>query len=446
MLLRFIVENLFCFAEETTFSMVATKDDALPKQVMPGLGDRYRVLRTAALYGANAHGKSKLLEAMKWAQKLIVDGTRTNKKIPVQPFRLDPELRNKPSRIEFTILVEGVEYTYGFVVDAERIHEEWLFSRPNAREVKWFERVTDAKLETRIEVGPALARKGSKDREFVEFLIRGLRANQLFLTEGVERNFKKFEAVYDWFEKKLHIVSPDGSLLPIAHFLYKSDEFCRAVSEFIGMADTGIAEIGIKRKISEVLDVMSKVPDRIRADLEKHLEKGAVLSDETGMSALFTDQDGLSELVLVAKHQSLDGTLVDFEIKDESSGTRRLLQLLPILFGGLVQEKIFIVDELDRTLHPALSRFFIESFVNNTIKRQLVITTHETSLLDLNLLRRDEIWFVEKDPQGKAQVYPLSSFKVRPDLRLERGYLQGRFGAIPFIGSPESLGWFEGVE
>ncbi len=435
MLLRFIVENLFCFANETEFSMVATTDDAHPEHRINH--KKQHALRISALYGANAHGKSKLIEAMALAQQLILDGRKPDQKIPVQPFRLNPHHKTQPSRFEFTLVAQEIEYTYGFLLDTERIHEEWLFSRPNSKVVRLFERVTNAEKKTEITIGPSLAKKGSKERTLIDFLKLSVRENQLFLTECVERNFNPLKQVYDWFANSLTIASPNRPLLPVAHLAYKENQFLTLINQFLKQADTGIAEI--KTKADPVN--LALVDPHNSAKIQDELNNGFLISaDGGGLSVLQAEKHGPVQLQLVPYHQASDGQSVEFKLSEESSGTQRLLQIISILFNP-TNKKVFIIDELDRTLHPALSRLLIETFLSNSGNTQLIFTTHDTTLLDLNLLRRDEIWFIQKDQQGQSHIYALSTFRIRPDLKIDRGYLQGRFGAIPFIGDPATLGW-----
>jgi AAA15 family ATPase/GTPase len=145
------------------------------------------------------------------------------------------------------------------------------------------------------------------------------------------------------------------------------------------------------------------------------------------------------------KHRHEKGQLVDFSIEEESEGTQRLINLIPILFSlKNKSEKVILLDELDRRLHPLLSRQFLEFFLQGKaeeMRNQLIFTTHDTNLLDLDILRRDEIWFLEKNQQGASHLYSLAEFKIRPDLKIDKGYLNGRFGAIPFFGDIHSLGW-----
>ncbi|MDD5035209.1 MAG: ATP/GTP-binding protein [Methylococcaceae bacterium] len=449
MLLQFTVENLCCFAEETVFSMVADKDDQHPThEVSLREGYKHKALRTAALYGANAHGKTKLVEAMALAQRLITKGCKPGQSIPVAPFRLDAEKRNQPSRLEFVIFHEGVEYTYGFVANSQRIMEEWLFARPKSQEVRYFERVTDEQGNTKVEFGPSLKRKEAGETQFLEFVARGTRENQLFLTEAVERNVKSVKPVYEWFDDVLTLVPTNLPMQPIELRACEESDFIDFMGDFLRLADTGISGIVTEEEKLDFERHLPGAPDAFRKKLENHLTKGrsvAVMAIAEGASSLSVrpGKDGPVLARLKTQHQDKQGEPVLFKVEEESSGTQRVMQILPILADLKAGNGVYVIDELDRKLHPLLSRLFVETFLERGKGQncQLIFTTHETSLLNLDLLRRDEIWFVEKDQVGASHLYSLASLKIRPDLKIERGYLQGRFGAIPFIGDTRALGW-----
>ena len=216
------------------------------------------------------------------------------------------------------------------------------------------------------------------------------------------------------------------------------------------IAGTGIEKVD---KITIDLDFerhFSRLPMAERENLIQKIseldEDFAIVADNnSGKKYILvkSEDDSIKLVVLVTQHRHENGKLIDFSIDEESEGTQRLINLIPSLF--LLQgddEHVIFIDELDRRLHPLLSRLFVKKAINCRGKEnQLIFTTHDTNLLDLELFRRDEIWFVEKDRQGSSTIYSLAEFKTRPDLKIEKGYLNGRFGAIPFLGNPESLGW-----
>jgi len=449
MLLRFTVENLFCFAEETVFSMVATADEQHPEHKHElREGYPHKALRIAALYGANAHGKSKLVEAMAFARKLILDRRGPKQRIAVNPYRLDAAKRGQPSRCEFVFFHENVEYTYGFLVDQERVIEEWLFARVDEEEQSYFERGIDGQdNEPFIQLGDALKLKEGGNAQRLEFVAQGTRDNQLFLAKAVDDNVDSLQPVYDWFDDVLTIVPTNYPIQLIALKAHKDVDFATFMGDFLRLAGTGIDGIVTKED-----KIDNPFLDAIRQQAEDRLvKKGwkiAAKQDNPLQMSLFAEEDGDSKAYrLNTQHYDSQGEPIPFSLEDESSGTLRLIELSPILFALNMDSSnsVFIIDELDLRLHPLLSRFYVEAFLKKSQGQtcQLIFTTHETSLLNLELLRRDEIWFVEKDRKGASQVYSLAdfNFKPNPDIKLERGYLHGRFGAIPFIGDMRSLGW-----
>jgi AAA15 family ATPase/GTPase len=448
MLLQFIVENFMCFAEETLFSMVASTECEQHKNHLIQLTDETHLLRASALYGANAHGKTKLVEAISFAKQLIVNGVQKTKLIPVEPFHLDKILRTKPSRFEFIIFYQNIRYYYGFIINNRRVLEEWLFVTPKKREVRYFERVTSEAGKVTVEIGGSLARKNSKQRQFLEFVAQGTRPNQLFLTEALERNVKKLKPLYEWFENILQVVPATPRYLPLEMRANKEKNFITFLGDFLKQADTGIHDI---RTVEEELDYNKHfpgLPEHIRLEIENDIRSGGtiIMFGEGASYTLCANKLGEPVLIrLKTRHVGDDGSVVYFDFSKESSGTQRLTHLLPILVDLFSSEKVYIIDELDRSLHPLLSKLFLETYLNTANQQnhsQLVFTTHDTHLLDLNLLRQDEIWFLEKNEQGASHLYSLVNLKMSSDLNIQKGYLQGRFGGIPFVGDPEQLGWF----
>jgi len=448
MLLQFIVKNFMCFAEETLFSMVASAEHEQHKNHLIQLTSETNLLRTSALYGANAHGKTKLVEAISFAKQLIVNGVQSTKPIPVTPFRLDKILRTQPSHFEFIIFYQNIRYHYGFIINNQRVLEEWLFVTPKTREVRYFERVTSETGKVTIELGGSLARQNSKQRQFIEFVAQGTRPNQLFLTEALERNVEKLKPLYGWFENILQVVPATPRYLPLEIRANKEKPFITFLSDFLKQADTGIHSI---KTVEEEFDYdkhFPGLPEQIRLEIENDIRSGGtiIMFDEGSSYTLCANESGEPVLIrLETLHSGRDGSVVSFDFAKESAGTQRLTHLLPILVDLLSSEKVYIIDELDRSLHALLPKLFLEAYlkgVSNKHRSQLIFTTHDTHLLDLNLLRQDEIWFLEKDEQGASHLYSLVNLKMSPDLNIQKGYLQGRFGGIPFIGDIEQLGWF----
>ncbi len=330
-----------------------------------------------------------------------------------------------------------------------RVLEEWLFACPKNQELRYFERITDEQGKAKVVIGASLAPKRSKERKFLQdFVARGTRENQLFLTEAVESNVKKLEPLYQWFSGVLTVMPADMLIQPVEIRAGKEIKFIEIMGDFLCMADTGIS--GIDTEEEELLDFDKHLPWMSEDGwqrLENELTKGVIVTfgDENGASfAICSDGDKAPVLIrLKTKHIRTDGGVMLFDFSEESAGTQRIMHILPILADLEESQKVYVIDELDRKLHPLLSRLFVEAFIERAenSSAQLIFTTHEADLLDLSLLRGDEIWFVEKDKQGSSHLYSLSEFKMRPGLEIKKGYLQGRFGAIPFVGDINTLGW-----
>jgi uncharacterized protein len=457
MLVQVTIENFLSFKEETTLSMVGVSSDRHHANhlAVDMAGKGRSLLPISAIYGANAAGKSNLIKAIDFAKNLIVEGTRSSQAILVAPFKLDNST-DKPSKFEFIFTHKGNLYSYGFKLNNTQIIEEWLYITPagKKREVPLFERSTSENKETKVEYGAILKGRSKIQEQFLDFIARGTRPNQLFLTEAVERNVENLKPVVDWFKDVLVIIPAESHFANLEFIVLQNEEFTNFLSDFLKFAGTGIDSIA-KEEVDLNFDRhFPDMPDMIKEKILQrfaeapHNSAGTIESD-TGQRYLLTKgiQGKLSLIQLRTQHLHSKGHLVDFSMEEESEGTQRLINLIPALF--ILQENteiVILLDELDRRLHPLLSRKFIEvalSCKKLNSQSQLIFTTHDTNLLDLEIMRRDEIWFVEKNQQGASHLFSLAEFKIRPDVQIEKGYLNGRFGAIPFFGDIRNLGWLD---
>jgi hypothetical protein len=441
MLINFSVENFRSFGQEQTLSLVAdsTRDES-PCHMVPLAETGRHVLRTAMVYGANASGKSNLVRAMSFARNLILRGAGPSTRISLDQFRFTRS-EPRPSSFEFRFLVGGTIFVYGFDISQEGIVEEWLsiLRGPN-READLFRRIGK-----RITFGDQRAFEPdsplNKTLKALEQL--GVRSNQLLLNKIVdlasENRGKLLNQVVMWFSQCLTIILPEASFNSIIEFVEADPAFGEFVGEFLRSTGTGIEGLLIEQ---ERIDA-----DRLPKDLLEALaSRGDVGTRPIVMGpgvSLSLDPDDPGQAIrrnLATRHH-VAGDEFSLPFHDESDGTQRFSHLLPALFHSRMPNRVFVIDELDRSLHPLLAhaylRFFIESCPGEP--RQLVATTHETFLLDQDLIRRDEVWFTEKDERQQTHLYPLTDLKVRKDLRYGKSYLQGRFGAIPFVGGLERI-------
>lgn len=437
MLIRFTAENYRSINEEVVFSLLPGKAQKNSNHIIthPKLG--IDALRIALLYGANASGKSNLVRAMEFAQEFIIDGTHPKATIPIQPFRLDKTRSLQPSRFEFEFIANEQAYAYGFSVDRQRVHDEWLYLVNAKDETPLFERETTKQSKVKATFNPAQI-PDPTEQQFLQFVVRATRPNQLLLTSLIEANVQRFEAAYEWFYEKLRIIFPESKYVRMPLNVHKDQRFSQDLASFLGTMNTGIDEVCMERVDLGSLDVptefLIKKLNEVNQDKEEeNADKLLIFNSPLGRHLLFLNDLQEVEVYALNTRRFVHGESVEFDIFEESDGTQRLFDLFPILYD--TESRVFVVDELERSLHPNLVRRFLQTFLATTHKNQLVVTTHESTLLDLELLRRDEIWFAEKSPSGASSFYSLEEFKPRHDLDIRRGYLQGRFGAIPVFGS-----------
>lgn len=430
MLITFRVSNFLSFNDEAELSMQAGPQRNLPSHyISTGTGrNDVNILKTAVIYGANASGKSNLIKAMDFAKKVIVNGIKSETTYN-KHFRLDPANREKPSSFEFEFKLDEKMYAYGFSahLESKKIKEEWLVELGKTSETIIYERKV---LENGQSEFPVFNLKLSDKKAINRFEVyrEDVLDSQLFLTE---LNGKNLTAEMFFLKHILYIfhnimiVYPDTSmLLPVFYNILDGNN----IKELLRIFNVGIVDLSLEEHEIDDNQEMNHLqkPESFRNHVNIKIHDGKKIISK-----------------LITKHSSING-MTDFELEDESDGTRRLFDFVYLLLA-LVKDKggILIIDEIDRSLHPELSRKFLEIFLNISqgIESQLIVTTHESSLLDLNLLRRDEIWFTEKDPNGATKLYSLEEFKPRHDTELRKAYLTGRFGAIPFISNVKSLSW-----
>lgn len=445
MLISFTVTNFRSFHEEQTLSMVAnTRIKGHETHLRPIPQQDEQVLPTAIFYGANGAGKSNLTRALMLMQSLVVHGTRAPKGVPRNCFILAPEARTEPTVLEIRILAGGHLLEYGFKMTDEVILEEWLVRLSGKREEVIFERSTDEGIVTvNMPTSKALDKLlgGPKMRAQAQV---GALPNQLFVSTVAKsipmtEQGPVFQALYGWFSRKLRIIFPEAYFAGLPNFFRQNTEFQSFATSFLSNASTGVQTLEI-----------SSHPLAVPKFLEEQLAQNPSEADNL-VAAAFADKLS-SPGVELMPDGSVMGHFLQTEIGAEdhraklplaehSDGTRRIANLLPALFISSLEPNVLVVDEIDRSLHPLLARKFIEYFLAGSAghQSQLILTTHDTNLLDLELFRRDEIWFTEKNGAGASHLYSLAQFKVRTDLKVDSGYLHGRFGAIPFLGGLDRL-------
>lgn len=414
MLIEFRTKNFRSLRDEQVLSLVASKDRTLQDThtVATRLKAAPALLRSAVVYGANASGKSNLIKALQYMRGVVVESAtviQPGQAFGVQPFRLDGESAGQPTHFEITFLLDSVRYEYGFALTSQRIVSEHLLVYKAFKPQRWFERRFDAESGKDVyEFGAAL--KGPKN-----VWEGATRANSLFLSMAVQLNSEQLRPVFDWFLNQLVVINEMAPLAPqfSVQMLQQADKR-KAICDFLMAADISIADIDVvtRKKPSQV----------VRFDVA------------AGKTEVRTEE--VEENQLRFHHVTEHGKAI-FDLAEESSGTRNLLfiagPVLEILGKGLT----LVIDELDTSLHTLLVRELVRLFHRpelNTSGAQLIFTTHDTALLDAcGLFRRDQVWLVEKDQDQASKLFSLLEFSPRKNEALERGYLDGRYGGIPFL-------------
>lgn len=426
MLIRFTLENWMSFRDPVVFSMVAGRERQHSRRV-PTI-DRYniKVLPVAAIYGGNASGKTNFVKALHFARALIVRGTHPDGLIPVDPFRLDRGCEKLPVHFSFELLIDEVIYEYSFVVTRQMVLEERLVRISSTTEKVLYHR-KDGK--------PNFDGQLNKDK-FLHFAFKGTRDNQLFLTNSVSQRVDAFKPVYDWFRDTLELVAPDSRFEPFEQFLDEQNPLYSRMSELLFQLDTGITRLGGEDVSIDHLPVA----ETLKAKLQEDVREGVTVRLTSPLNERFVVTRREGELVarkLITYHPDTQGAESRFEIWQESDGSQRVIDLLPafLQLSAKSSKRVFIIDELDRSLHTQLTWKLLEEYLSNCsgeTRSQLLFTTHDLLLMDQDLLRRDEIWIAERDATGSSTLISFSEFKdVRADKDIRKSYLLGRMGGVP---------------
>ena len=404
MIIEFSVANFLSFKDKVTFSMLANSSD--------GLNDNYievnnrKILKTSAIYGANASGKTNLFKILTIVISMLRNSNyiNVNSKLPIVPFNFDKDMAKKSSEFEIRFIASGVRYVYGFIADTTNVYEEYLYYYPNGRETKIFDRTN---------VNEYSFPQGDERR--LNDIATKNTPNKFFIATATNWNYKKTEIPYRFLTEDIRTFNNLAALRDVSlrEYLKDSKELKDFALEFLKKADFNIKDYKVlETDVPE--DVLAAIPDFIKIGMN-------IPQKPKTFNAVF-------------QHIGND---LELSYEEESMGTQIVFCFIPFIMDALNNKKVVIVDELDKSLHPYLVEMIVGMFNDPDINKsgaQLIFNTHDTNLLKLNILRRDQIWFTEKDDSnGISDLYPLSDFSVRKTENVEKGYMLGRYGAVPFI-------------
>lgn len=413
MLLQFNVTNAFSFKTEAILDLVATSDSSHSENLL-----RYRneeILPTVAMYGANAAGKSNLFKALTSAIMFVrlSQSMQIDSRINITPFLMDDESKNGKTRFDFIYVYEGIKYEYGFVADTYRVYEEYLYVYKSTRPSMIFERTNVNEYKYTSALKKTLKQYEDKNTD-----------NKLFLATATAWNCKDTEGAFRWFAEMIDTYDADslqGTMLGALE-ADEDGELKKIAIKLLRAADFNISDYKFSVKKKSFPNI--SLPPGISLDKE-------VI-------------ENMKEFELDIYHDIKNGKGIErksLPFHMESNGTQLYFAYCPAIFAALKTGKTVVVDEVDNGLHPILVRHLVEIFNNpesNPNGAQLIFNTHDIALLDLNFLRRDQIYFVEKNNlTGVSDLYALSDFSPRKTEKIQKGYMLGRYGAIPNIGGVE---------
>ena len=406
MILNFSVENYKIFKEKTTLSMIATFDKSHPDNVFQVDDNQPKALKTCSIYGANASGKTKFIEALGLMSNFVRGslGHLPGAMLNYTPFIYDEESMKKPTVFEVDFIHDSKRYVYGFSYDRKRIVEEYLFLLPGGKKKMIFERKEqDFKFNT--------------DKKIQTENSKRVRENILFISVGAQFNHFPSIDVVTWFDKELYVLAGellDVSINNLVDVMYNDTRFKTLVKKALQIADFGISDIY----------------DKNRRDKREGVISGPTVSMVPVVSDIWVEH-------------KVGDRKVELQLGSESSGTLRFLGIIGHVIDSLISGKTVVIDELDLSFHTDICQWILGLFLNpeeNKKGAQLIFNTHDVGLLDQEILRRDQIWFTSKDWETyEAVLTRLSDYKgVRKDLDIRRAYLNGSFGSKPFI-APDRL-------
>lgn len=440
MILRVTIENLYSFMEETEISFVAGKSTLHSEQVSRAeKRDDISVLKAGIIYGANASGKSNIIKSVSMIQKIALSGVP---KKYVEPFKLTAT-NNRPSKVEIEFKVEKKFFAYGVEFTIRGMVEEWLYEITSRADREIFTRKVTAEGN---EFTFGTVNGDAETLQLLKFISQSTPITDSFLSEYIKRNGKGLPLindVYGWMKESLKIIFPDSRYEGISIRAEKDKDFAVATKSLLEYFNTGIIDIRRIKVSKEDVDLPKELISELLSEAEPN--RNFVIASPTDSTIYFfeTDSDGITVIYKQnAIHRTENNDEIPFEMSEESDGSIRLLDFIPMLIDLRLNESVYLVDEIDRSMHPMLSKKLLEYYfkhLSNERDTQLIFSTHESNLLDLDLIRADEVWFVEKGHEGASHLTSLAEYKPREDIR--KGYLQGRYGAIPFFAPVSSLKW-----
>jgi AAA15 family ATPase/GTPase len=450
MLIRFVVENVFSFGEKKEFTTIPnTRLKTLKQHMYHECG--FGLLKMASLYGANGAGKSNLVKSLDLMQRMVI-----NESLPANlidsMFKFNTQENEKNQLFAIEFIQNDTPFYYALLVNENRIATEELYlsGLGKKEDSLLYERKTDEKKNTSIVFMDEFEQDEKSQllksvllEEFVKPDVPILK----LLSNRDNKFLNKIKSAFHWFEETLQIITPNSKPRAMAHKIDIDKEFKKYAKDLMCSFNIGISDLTSDKK--ELKDFFGEDNEKELQDLTKKVEnspnKMIGFSSNTGDEIVMTKENGkIWVKTLKIGHTGKGQKSVLFDMDEESDGTVRLLDFVPAFKSAISDKKVYIIDEIERSIHPLLIKELVQKFSwDENTKGQLFFTTHESNLLDQDIFRQDEIWFAEKNEDGATDLYSLNDFKEHKTIDIRKGYLNGRYGSIPFLGNLKDLNWHD---
>jgi len=445
MLIRFAIENMFSFDERREFTTIANKRLKTLQEHKYEVSN-IEILKMSSIYGANGAGKSNLIKSLSHLKKMV-----SGKEVPYNLKGTRYKFGDQKEQIfAIEFIEDGTALYYGMILSENIISTEELY-------LSGLGKSEDKLIFERKTVGESTSIKFSDDFEndeksqvlktvLLEEFVKPNKPVLKLLSNRDNKFLKDVKKAYQWFSETLEIITPDSKPSALAHKIDTDIEFKKYAKDLMCSFNIGITSLGTEKK---------NIRDFFGEDNETELEKLIKTVEDSPYKMVRLTANRDEEIILVKEHETIwvktlkvehssSNNSAFFELNEESDGTVRLLDFVPAFKNVITSEKVYIIDEIERSIHPLLIKELIKKFsLDSKTCGQLIFTTHESNLLDQEIFRQDEIWFAEKDMDGATDLYSLSDFKEHKTIDIRKGYLNGRYGSIPFLGNLEDLKWHD---
>ena len=447
MLIRVVIDNVLSFGQQKEFHLLPSPRLRTLSSHIYTIGG-IELLKLSAIYGANGAGKSNLVRAIAFLKELVL-----TERIPLAfkktPFKFQEQPQNSLQTLAIEFVQEDVAFYYGIGIRNQIIVTEELYvSGLGKREDELiFERNTDADGRCSLQFSAAFERI-PKNQTLKELLLEEFIKNDKPILQLIANReneaLQLAKKAFRWFKDSLVLIDPDVHASALPHQIDVDGQLAKFANQFIQGMSLGIQKIETLKIDAAQMIHNTGLPEKLVNALSEADNKMLGLRSGNKETVLVEENGTIWAKELQLQHLGGQAMLVDFDADEESDGTMRLLDFIPAFKGLTEMPKVYIIDEMERSLHPLLVKELVKKFsLDEQTKGQLIFTTHESNLLDQSLLRQDEIWFAEKDAQGCTDLYALSAFKEHKSIDIQKGYLSGRYGSIPFLGNLHDLNWHD---